>query len=68
MDLLQEDGYTYCMDWGSLDDQPLWMKTRSGGKILAVPYAMELNDYPVSPLLAVTLAAPCGSASLMLCS
>ena len=49
LDLLQEDGYTYCMDWGSLDDQPLWMKTRSGGKILAVPYAMELNDYPVSP-------------------
>ena len=45
LDLLEEEGYTYCMDWGSLDDQPVWMKTRSGGKILGVPYALELNDY-----------------------
>jgi hypothetical protein len=30
------------LDW-PLDDQPIWMKTRSG-PLLSVPYPMELND------------------------
>jgi allantoinase len=42
VDLLKEAGYTYVMDWPA-DDQPFWMKTRSG-RILAVPYPVELND------------------------
>ena len=41
-DLLKEAGYTYIMDWPA-DDQPFWMRTRSG-KILGVPYPVELND------------------------
>ncbi|MDR3495423.1 MAG: polysaccharide deacetylase family protein [Ancalomicrobiaceae bacterium] len=44
LDLLQEAGFTYCLDWCH-DDQPTWMKTRSG-RILAVPYPQELNDIP----------------------
>ena len=43
-DLLQEAGYTYMMDWPA-DDQPFWMKTRKG-RILSVPYPVELNDAP----------------------
>lgn len=41
-DLLKEAGYKYSMDWPA-DDQPFWMKTRSG-KLLSVPYPIELND------------------------
>jgi peptidoglycan/xylan/chitin deacetylase (PgdA/CDA1 family) len=41
-DLLQEAGYRYFMDW-TCDDQPIWMKTRSG-RILAMPYPVECND------------------------
>ena len=41
-DLLKEMGYTYLMDW-SMDDQPVWMRTRSG-PILSVPFPIELND------------------------
>ena len=44
-DLLQEAGYRYLMDWPA-DDQPFWMKTRKG-RILSVPYSIELNDGPV---------------------
>ena len=44
LDLLKEAGYRYVMDW-PLDDQPVWMKTRSG-PILSVPYPIELNDLP----------------------
>ena len=43
-DLLQEDGYSYLLDWCH-DDQPVWMKTRAG-RILSVPYPQELNDIP----------------------
>ena len=43
-DLLQEAGYSYLLDWCH-DDQPVWMKTRSG-RILSVPYPQELNDIP----------------------
>jgi allantoinase len=41
-DLLKEAGYTHLLDW-PLDDQPIWMKTRSG-PILSVPYPIEMND------------------------
>ena len=34
-DLLKELGYTYLMDW-PMDDQPVWMRTRSG-PILSIP-------------------------------
>lgn len=44
LDLLQETGFSYCLDWCH-DDQPTWMKTR-GGRILSVPYPQELNDIP----------------------
>jgi peptidoglycan/xylan/chitin deacetylase (PgdA/CDA1 family) len=43
-DLLQEEGYTYLLDWCH-DDQPTWMTTRKG-RILSVPYPQELNDIP----------------------
>jgi peptidoglycan/xylan/chitin deacetylase (PgdA/CDA1 family) len=41
-DLLQEAGYRYFMDW-TMDDQPVWLKTRRG-RILAIPYPIEVND------------------------
>jgi peptidoglycan/xylan/chitin deacetylase (PgdA/CDA1 family) len=43
-DLLKEAGYRYLMDW-PCDDQPFWMRTRSG-PILHVPYPVEINDSP----------------------
>ena len=43
-DLLKEAGYRYTMDW-PCDDQPFWMRTRSG-PLLSVPYPVELNDSP----------------------
>jgi len=42
MDLLQEAGYRYVMDW-TMDDQPIWIRTRKG-RILALPYPIEVND------------------------
>jgi peptidoglycan/xylan/chitin deacetylase (PgdA/CDA1 family) len=42
MDLLQEAGYRYVMDW-TMDDQPVWMRTRKG-RLLAMPYPIEVND------------------------
>jgi peptidoglycan/xylan/chitin deacetylase (PgdA/CDA1 family) len=44
LDLLKEAGYDYVMEWPA-DDQPFWMRTRSG-PILSVPYPIELNDSP----------------------
>lgn len=41
-DLLKEAGYKYIMDWPA-DDQPFWLRTRSG-PLLSVPYPAELND------------------------
>ncbi|SON56697.1 putative urate catabolism protein [Hartmannibacter diazotrophicus] len=41
-DLLKEAGYRYVMDWPA-DDQPFWLRTRSG-PLLSVPYPAELND------------------------
>jgi len=43
-DLLKEAGYRYFTDW-PCDDQPIWMRTRSG-PLLLVPYPVELNDSP----------------------
>ena len=43
-DLLKENGYTYLMNWPA-DDQPFWMRTRSG-PILQIPYPIEINDSP----------------------
>lgn len=43
-DLLKESGYDYLMDWPA-DDQPFWMRTRSG-PLLSVPYPIEINDSP----------------------
>ena len=43
-DLLHEAGYGYLLDWPA-DDQPFWMRTR-GGRILSVPYSIEVNDSP----------------------
>ena len=42
MDLLQEAGYRYVMDW-TMDDQSVWLKTRQG-RILSMPYPVEVND------------------------
>lgn len=44
LDLLKEAGYSYVLDWPA-DDQPFWMRTRSG-PLLSVPYSIELNDSP----------------------
>ena len=43
-DLLKEAGYRFVMDWPA-DDQPFWMRTRSG-PLLSVPYPIEINDSP----------------------
>jgi peptidoglycan/xylan/chitin deacetylase (PgdA/CDA1 family) len=48
-DLLQEAGYTYLLDWGPMDDQPVWLRTRKG-HILSVPYPQEVNDIPMVAL------------------
>ncbi|HEX8663540.1 MAG TPA: polysaccharide deacetylase family protein [Beijerinckiaceae bacterium] len=44
-DLLAECGYSYLLDW-CMDDQPVWLSTRGGRRILSVPYGQELNDIP----------------------
>jgi allantoinase len=41
-DLLAEESYDYVADW-VLDDQPVWLKTRSR-PLLNVPYTQECND------------------------
>jgi peptidoglycan/xylan/chitin deacetylase (PgdA/CDA1 family) len=41
-DLLQEAGYRYLLDF-CMDDQPVWLRTR-GGRILSIPYSLEIND------------------------
>jgi peptidoglycan/xylan/chitin deacetylase (PgdA/CDA1 family) len=43
-DLLKEGGYDFLMDW-PCDDQPIWLRTRSG-PLLSVPYPLEINDSP----------------------
>lgn len=42
LDLLATAGYRYLLDLRS-DDQPIWLLSASG-PLLAIPYALELND------------------------
>jgi peptidoglycan/xylan/chitin deacetylase (PgdA/CDA1 family) len=44
-DLLAEAGIEYCCDW-LLDDQPTDIAVRQG-RLVAVPYTLELNDVPL---------------------
>lgn len=44
-DLLQENGFSYVLDFCH-DDEPNYLRTRSGGTILSVPYPQEVNDVP----------------------
>ncbi len=52
LDLLQEAGFKYHLDW-TADDQPIWMKTR-GGRILSIPYVRPTNDLPMMHRYQVT--------------
>src|SRR5215211_1592883 len=45
LDILAEEGVTYCGDWNN-DDQPYPMKVKAG-KLFAIPYCMEINDIPL---------------------
>jgi peptidoglycan/xylan/chitin deacetylase (PgdA/CDA1 family) len=42
LDILAEEGVTYCGDWNN-DDQPYPMKVRKG-RMFSIPYCMEIND------------------------
>jgi len=44
-DLLAEEGIAYVCDWCN-DDQPYEIKVRKG-RLLSVPYGIELNDIPM---------------------
>lgn len=44
-DLLMEAEYEYVLDWGICDEQPFWVRADKG-RILAIPYPIELNDQP----------------------
>lgn len=52
-DLLAEAGYSYALDW-AMDEQPVFLTTRGGGRLLAVPYPQELNDIPMIAARAAT--------------
>jgi allantoinase len=43
-DLLKEAGFCFEMDW-PCDDQPIWLRTRAG-KLMSIPYSLEINDSP----------------------
>jgi len=43
-DLLDETGFRFAMDW-PFDDQPIWMRTRNG-RLMSLPYPLEINDSP----------------------
>src|SRR5207244_3424261 len=45
LDILAEEGVTYCGDWNA-DDQPFAMKVKKG-KMFSIPYCMEINDIGV---------------------
>jgi allantoinase len=44
LDLLAEAGIEYVSDWCS-DDQPFPIEVQTG-RLIGVPYSMEINDYP----------------------
>ena len=43
--ILREQGVDHIYDW-MFDDIPCWIETRSG-KMIAMPYALELNDVTI---------------------
>jgi allantoinase len=45
LDILAEEGVTYCGDWNN-DDQPYPMKVKNG-RLYSIPYCMEINDIPL---------------------
>ena len=45
-DLVAEAGFVYQTDW-KIDDQPVPVRVRSGGRFVCVPYTSELNDAPL---------------------
>ena len=45
LDILAEEGVTYCGDWNN-DDQPYPMKVKKG-RLYSIPYCMEINDIPL---------------------
>jgi peptidoglycan/xylan/chitin deacetylase (PgdA/CDA1 family) len=45
LDILAEEGVTYCGDWNN-DDQPYRMQVKTG-QMFAIPYCMEINDIPL---------------------
>ena len=45
LDILAEEGVIYCGDWNN-DDQPYRMKVKTG-KMIGIPYCMEINDIPL---------------------
>lgn len=57
-DLLAEAGYLYTLDW-CMDDQPVWLRTRGGGRLLSVPYPQEVNDIPAIVARKMTAQAFC---------
>jgi allantoinase len=54
-DLLAEAGYRYTLNWCH-DDQPGWLRTRSGKRLLSIPYPQEINDIPA--IVARRIEAP----------
>lgn len=48
LDLLAELGCTYSLDW-AIDDQPFDLKVAQG-RMIGVPYSMEVNDIPAFAL------------------
>ena len=44
-DILAEEGIEYVADWVN-DDQPYELKVKSG-RLVALPYTVELNDIPI---------------------
>lgn len=51
-ELLAEHGFTYVMDWCN-DDQPYPLNVRSG-RMISVPYSIEVNDIPLFLDIGVT--------------
>ena len=45
LDILAAEGVIYCGDWNN-DDQPYPMKVKTG-KMISIPYCMEINDIPL---------------------
>lgn len=45
LDILAEEGFEYVADWVN-DDQPYPLTVKSG-RLIAVPYTVELNDIPI---------------------